>query len=655
MAYIPGFGHLSNPYIVFNDANGKPLSNGTVETYIAGTTTAYNTLKDWNGTYNGAIITLDIYGGCTIIAPETQGLKLIVKTSTGAAYKTFDNVFIGDSNQVYLPGTTTIRVDGTDGEIISVGTPDPDDPDKLIFTISLDPAITEAIATNASDIGGIQTHINNIDNSIIMINDTLDTLQTDVDIIESDVDTLQTDVDTLQSDVGIVESAIAENTSDITTMSVKVENSLRTIINFSDTIHVASAFPEANQNKYYLLASFPNLGTSRYTFKFDIYSFFNDLTGRLTMTLNNTIAPKFFYEQIGTSDSESVTSFFPSNFILGYDSALKTFHLFYFCGSASNASVFAVLTASLILNNDASFIPTLFNSSLVGSTLPAYTLYTPTVSNFYHVSSGAQLKQALKSKSTNNIWVDVNVTYTVGADDIWDCIDKKIIDGPGIITLVGSTTYSTFSANTYVEAKINGASNAGGLYTFKCPVIITGWIAIHFGYIWFDGGIDASIKTSSVLYGIKADSSARIYVTFSDSGYANIWPDHASTEKVYYNGQKGFERYDSTWMGENISSSVSTNPYPNCRRIVVVGSATITITLVWDPVNVDTMASMRGKVFFIELNGIPCGAQVSFVYPDMEGISRTVKIDVTAASVFGSFKVEQKSAGYLLGTISNKY
>jgi len=191
MAYIPGYGFLSNPYIVFNDANGKPLSNGTVETYIAGTTTAYNTLKDWNGTYNGAIITLDIYGGCTIIAPETQGLKLIVKTSTGSLYKTFPNVFIGGSNQGYLPGTTVIRVDGTDGEIISVGTPDPDDPDKLIFTISLDPAITEAIATNTSDIGDIQTHINNIDNSITTINDTLDTLQTDVDIVESDVAALK--------------------------------------------------------------------------------------------------------------------------------------------------------------------------------------------------------------------------------------------------------------------------------------------------------------------------------------------------------------------------------------------------------------------------------------------------------------------------------
>lgn len=166
MAYIPGFGHLSNPYIVFNDANGKPLSNGTVETYIAGTTTAYNTLKDWNGTYNGAIITLDIYGGCTIIAPETQGLKLIVKTSTGSLYKTFPNVFIGGSNQGYLPGTTTIRVDGTDGEIISVGTPDPDDPDKLIFTISLDPAITTQINNNTANIANLSDDVDNIDTTI---------------------------------------------------------------------------------------------------------------------------------------------------------------------------------------------------------------------------------------------------------------------------------------------------------------------------------------------------------------------------------------------------------------------------------------------------------------------------------------------------------
>lgn len=176
MAYIPGFGYLNNPYIVFTDANGKPLSNGTVETYIAGTTTAYNTLKDWNGTYNGAIITLDIYGGCTIIAPETQGLKLIVKTSTGLLYKTFPNVFIGGSNQGYLPGTTVIRVDGTDGEIISVGVPDPSDPDKLIFTISLDPSITDAIARNTDHIDGLQIHVGTIENNITVINDTLDTL-----------------------------------------------------------------------------------------------------------------------------------------------------------------------------------------------------------------------------------------------------------------------------------------------------------------------------------------------------------------------------------------------------------------------------------------------------------------------------------------------
>lgn len=88
---------------------------------------------------------------------------------------------------------------------------------------------------------------------------------------------------------------------------------------------------------------------------------------------------------------------------------------------------------------------------------------------------------------------------------------------------------------------------------------------------------------------------------------------------------------------------------------LIVSGGTKTITFVWDPVGVDTFSSMRNKKFYIELNGIGCGSTISFVYPDMDGISRTVKIDVTAANVYGSFKVEQKSAGYLLGTISNKY
>jgi len=73
-------------------------------------------------------------------------------------------------------GTTVIRVDGTDNEIISTASADPEDPTKLIFTISLDPVITEAIATNTSDIDGLEIHIGTIENNITLINDTLDTL-----------------------------------------------------------------------------------------------------------------------------------------------------------------------------------------------------------------------------------------------------------------------------------------------------------------------------------------------------------------------------------------------------------------------------------------------------------------------------------------------
>lgn len=198
MAYVNGYGYGGTPYWQFIDANGNPLSNGKVATYIAGTTTAYNTLKDWNHTYNGVVFDLDIRGGCSMIWPTTQLIKIIVKDVDGNLFKTLDNIQASGSEGGYIPGTTVIRVDGTDNEIISTASADPEDPTKLIFTISLDPAITEAIATNASDIVGIQTHINNIDNSITTINDTLDTIQRDVDIVESDVDIVEGDVAALK-------------------------------------------------------------------------------------------------------------------------------------------------------------------------------------------------------------------------------------------------------------------------------------------------------------------------------------------------------------------------------------------------------------------------------------------------------------------------
>jgi len=71
------------------------LSNGKVATYIAGTTTAYNTLKDWNSTYNGVVFDLDIRGGCSMIWPTTQLIKIIVKDVDGNIFKTLDNIGSG--------------------------------------------------------------------------------------------------------------------------------------------------------------------------------------------------------------------------------------------------------------------------------------------------------------------------------------------------------------------------------------------------------------------------------------------------------------------------------------------------------------------------------------------------------------------------------
>lgn len=88
---------------------------------------------------------------------------------------------------------------------------------------------------------------------------------------------------------------------------------------------------------------------------------------------------------------------------------------------------------------------------------------------------------------------------------------------------------------------------------------------------------------------------------------------------------------------------------------LIVSGGTKTITFVWDPVGVDTFSSMRNKKFYIELNGIGCGSTISFVYPDMDGISRTVQIIATAVNIYGSFKVEQIGAGYVFGIASTKF
>jgi hypothetical protein len=87
--------YITNPHIQFLDEDGKPLAYGTVETYIAGTTNEYATMKDFNGTMNPSKIVLDDDGSCCIILPNDQLIKMIIRTREGRLFRTYDNVGAG--------------------------------------------------------------------------------------------------------------------------------------------------------------------------------------------------------------------------------------------------------------------------------------------------------------------------------------------------------------------------------------------------------------------------------------------------------------------------------------------------------------------------------------------------------------------------------
>lgn len=89
--------YIVNPHLQFVDEDGKPLAYGTIDTYIAGTSIAYTTMKDFSGTMNPSTIILDDDGSCTIIIPEDQLIKMVIKTNEGRLYKTYDNVGAGGS------------------------------------------------------------------------------------------------------------------------------------------------------------------------------------------------------------------------------------------------------------------------------------------------------------------------------------------------------------------------------------------------------------------------------------------------------------------------------------------------------------------------------------------------------------------------------
>lgn len=99
------------------DANGDPLVGGTIETYLAGTTTPETTYTDdTGGTAQGVVMSLNSLGLPTngpVWLLGSVPLKFIIKNALGVTQSTFDDISgIGDTSSApdqfpYVAGTPT--------------------------------------------------------------------------------------------------------------------------------------------------------------------------------------------------------------------------------------------------------------------------------------------------------------------------------------------------------------------------------------------------------------------------------------------------------------------------------------------------------------------------------------------------------------------
>lgn len=81
------------PRYQFFSSAGAPLVNGTLETYLAGTTTPVATYSDSGlSSSNGTTITLDSRGECVLWLDDTKTYKFVLKDSSGSTQWTVDNI-----------------------------------------------------------------------------------------------------------------------------------------------------------------------------------------------------------------------------------------------------------------------------------------------------------------------------------------------------------------------------------------------------------------------------------------------------------------------------------------------------------------------------------------------------------------------------------
>jgi hypothetical protein len=83
----------------FKDNSGDPLTSGTLEFYLAGTTTATDLFGDSSGTSIGTSITLNSWGmpesggnTITLFRDQSKALKVVGKNAAGATIFTSDNI-----------------------------------------------------------------------------------------------------------------------------------------------------------------------------------------------------------------------------------------------------------------------------------------------------------------------------------------------------------------------------------------------------------------------------------------------------------------------------------------------------------------------------------------------------------------------------------
>ena len=109
MAYDNNYGYAQNGYTQYFDMDGKPLTGGTLSTFIAGTTTPIVTYKDFNGEQNPAVIPLDENGGATIILRQDTVYKFIIRDKNGDIFKTIDNIISSGNTTVVELDDETIE------------------------------------------------------------------------------------------------------------------------------------------------------------------------------------------------------------------------------------------------------------------------------------------------------------------------------------------------------------------------------------------------------------------------------------------------------------------------------------------------------------------------------------------------------------------